>query len=764
MSLLAVLHFCSKDRHIAISALEASAKINGIVDGTILLAFPICDDNAMDVQEVSRIAFKRMELFPYSDWSGDKSWPTPQNYAWQQVARHIQQSDYRERGWLWWEADAVPIRPGWLKSLDSAYTKSRKLFAGAACESPDRSFYMNGVGIYPIKPVDHLAYCASLYVQKFPFDMVAGPEVAKSFANLDKLIIHDRKHKGGGKGRHFKSRDLDEFLVSRPDAVLYHGCTDGSLHNLISGKSNPILGGVEVEMEPDKIIEVPRGTKTFYHSGDIGDLIYSLSLIQHLGGGTLYLGPYIPNAYRKFKTRVPFDRTVFDWIYPLLKCQKYLTDIIYTNTDPKADYDLNRFRETWFDEGRKSSTLVDAYFERFRQGKFDHCTQWLQVSPYRLNTQVVIHRSSRYRNDSFPWREICGYYAGKMTFVGTWSEFKDFTNDFGQVCEFYQCIDALAMARIISGCDLFIGNQSFPNSLALGLRKPIIQEVCAGSPDCVLTRPENTYLTCHPIILEPLPKRIIRPVPDEDGIILIGPCSHAYGLGDTLTITPVAKQLGDKCRMQLPNSLAHLGTLFEGLCPVQLVEDFPVWPGNEKCEHQAVYKLKHMGLDACDHVPYIRLTENELEWGRRHLEAIKNGDNYRMDVAGNGLVAFAPTCAPWWSESKMRGIEYWEEFFEYDPRTILQFGRKDYPTIKRAIRMPFYNLRELASVYAAIGELVSVDTGDLHLMLAVGGKCFVVSPEENRNYKMKEWQYQSERIKYSTFDMGKHDYKKWRER
>ena len=56
----------------------------------------------------------------------------------------------------------------------------------------------------------------------------------------------------------------------------------------------------------------------------------------------------------------------------------------------------------------------------------------------------------------------------------------------------YSCID---LFELISGCELFIGNQSFPYSLAEGIKKPAIQETdFEGVPNCVFER-DNAYFT-----------------------------------------------------------------------------------------------------------------------------------------------------------------------------------------------------------------------------------------------------------------------------
>jgi len=53
--------------------------------------------------------------------------------------------------------------------------------------------------------------------------------------------------------------------------------------------------------------------------------------------------------------------------------------------------------------------------------------------------------------------------------------------------------DYLELAKLIAGADLFIGNQSSPMALTIGLGVPFIQETCLWTPDCLYPRKDGTY-------------------------------------------------------------------------------------------------------------------------------------------------------------------------------------------------------------------------------------------------------------------------------
>lgn len=249
--ILPVLHCCEKDAHLAIDALEVCRKLDGVQDLTIAVA---CDNPEIQqrVVKAAEKAFKSVLTILYSPTAATL-WPQPQNHAWQSVARFIDQARFNQfTGWLWWEADSVPLKSGWIKTLSEAYRASKKRFAGVECQHGD-SRYMNGVGIYPMNPVDALADCASLYCRTVPFDVAGGPCVLRSFENIDGMIVHHRKIIGGGSGLTFTPASYNDFLAKNPKAVLFHGCSDGTLHSFVSGKRRSVAA-VQPQIRPKKRI------------------------------------------------------------------------------------------------------------------------------------------------------------------------------------------------------------------------------------------------------------------------------------------------------------------------------------------------------------------------------------------------------------------------------------------------------------------------------------------------------------------------------
>lgn len=508
----------------------------------------------------------------------------------------------------------------------------------------------------------------------------------------------------------------------------------------------PHLEGTRVKIPPAVVHTIEVKEKShFYHSGDNGDLIYSLAFIKSLGGGTLFLG-----HDSKWSLRAAFTAERVAWLEPLLKCQPYLQSVQYVDKVPRSvAYNLDDFRDYWFDQGKRSKikvqTLHNAYAAHFNKPLVPEDKAWLTVPPSKGHGYpVVIHRSSRYRNDSFPWNDVVEVYQGKMLFVGLREEYDEWTRAYGNHAEFYQVKDALDMAQVIQNARVFIGNQSLPMALALGMGQNVIQEVCDGTPDCVLQRDNAQYWRkpwqqLRLTRFASKERKYVLPIPDENGIYQLGPCADAYGLGDFLTITPLAKHFGRKCCLNLPLSMARYGVLFANLCPVYITEDFPVFK-HLGGPHMAIQKMGLFGLKL-DPLPTVVLTEAEKVWARAMLS------HYHRPIA------FAPTCAKEWAHIRERPSEYWEPIVErLNDRDVLQFGRAEYPTVKGCARIPFLKLRQLAAMYSVIGEYLGADTGDLHLMLAVGGKATCVVPDAERKYVTQEWHYNSPRVSYINYN------------
>lgn len=229
--------------------LDLAFKLDGRQEASVMVASD--DKGVLDrVYEHASKCFTKVERFQYDLWKGDRQWPIIQNYAWQKVAYWMDVATFTPNpsGWLWWESDAIPIRPGWLKAISEAHEAGKKPFSGVACSDWRTPFYQNGVGVWPMKPSDWLANTPAMFVRNAAFDREAGAAVKGNQTPLNHLMIHDVKPFGGSVGTAFIDRsEVDDLLAANPRAVFYHGCADGSLTKLLLGQTiepvSPMFNG-----------------------------------------------------------------------------------------------------------------------------------------------------------------------------------------------------------------------------------------------------------------------------------------------------------------------------------------------------------------------------------------------------------------------------------------------------------------------------------------------------------------------------------------
>lgn len=233
----------------------------------------------------------------------------------------------------------------------------------------------------------------------------------------------------------------------------------------------------------------------FKHSGNIGDLVYSLPSIRaaaefydidaHLrinvgAPMVLYHGATHPNG------GVMVSDSMFNMTIPLIeKAAPYIKSVARYNPKEVGEVvDLDEFRNMPinFAMGNITTWYADVI------GVYpDLNTPWLYVDPAdvamvsaKLNElqpgfTTVAARSSRYRN---PHISFSGIDSSKTVVIGHHTEWnidmqKDLPNaKFFQVENFYQ------MACIIAASKLFIGNQSMPFSIAEGLKHTRLLEPC----------------------------------------------------------------------------------------------------------------------------------------------------------------------------------------------------------------------------------------------------------------------------------------------
>jgi hypothetical protein len=251
--------------------------------------------------------------------------------------------------------------------------------------------------------------------------------------------------------------------------------------------------------------------KSYKHSGTLGDLIYSLHLVKKMGGGRFQVAiENIENCVAKYGYRPEdvdpqhkgrFTTRDFEMLAPLLERQQYINDVnTWHQGDPEADVDLDHYRSVLYRtfEGNILQAYHLALEVPFTMQDYDDT--WLEADVLE-EAPVVITRSFRYRppNGEEGWKGIIetGMLEGNSVFVGNVTEHEDFERTFGIKVPYRPVTDFLELASIINGADLFVGNQGFAYSLAIGLGKNTVLEINKLVPmqmnECFFPRPSCQY-------------------------------------------------------------------------------------------------------------------------------------------------------------------------------------------------------------------------------------------------------------------------------
>ena len=174
----------------------------------------------------------------------------------------------------------------------------------------------------------------------------------------------------------------------------------------------------------------------------------------------------------------------------LLEAQSYVGRVSHGDV-PKGEYavDFSTFRNGGLIYGVSLGDLQSEWVNA--NADFE---PWLRVKPSRQGGgRIVCHRSPRYHNPYFRWDEIGAKFGTQLLFVGLPHEVEELRRVTKVHAEYLITHDYLELAKLIAGADLFIGNQSSPMGLAIGLGVPFIQETCLWTPDCLYPRENGFY-------------------------------------------------------------------------------------------------------------------------------------------------------------------------------------------------------------------------------------------------------------------------------
>ncbi len=213
--------------------------------------------------------------------------------------------------------------------------------------------------------------------------------------------------------------------------------------------------------------------KTFKHSGNLGDIIFSLPTIIALGGGKLYLSNKTPGV----ETR-KFTDDMLEQMIELLKTQSYLSDVCRYNGED-IDYNLDKFREIFACYDHIARWHLKAF-----NAQFDLTRAWLEnIKPIRTR-DIVINDTRREGDVALDW-PILSKYEDMCVFAGFEHEYNGFIKSWSLNIPRHPTKTILEFAGVIKGAKLFIGNQSLGFALAEAMKVPRILKVHHHCPSCM---------------------------------------------------------------------------------------------------------------------------------------------------------------------------------------------------------------------------------------------------------------------------------------
>lgn len=249
---------------------------------------------------------------------------------------------------------------------------------------------------------------------------------------------------------------------------------------------------------------------TFCHSGTLGDLIYSLPIVKHFGGGNFllhldqinWIGKHFYGAEPSEFHKGRMTMNDFNFMKSFMEAQHYIDK--FEVMDPKTaeiTHNLDKFRLPFVGH---PGNYVDIYSDVFNIKDDETKTKlrnepWLTVPNSRKldGRTVVINRTGRWLpTELHPiWKQWKDEGIQEhAVFVGLPEEHVAFIQHTGLNIPYQPTKDLLEMAEIIAGSDMFVGNQSAAFSIAVGLGHTNIY--CEARRDLPIERNE-CYFPFH---------------------------------------------------------------------------------------------------------------------------------------------------------------------------------------------------------------------------------------------------------------------------
>lgn len=199
--------------------------------------------------------FKKHNLYIFEE-DGPLGWPAGPNFYWTETIKFLKKSK-NLLPWLWMELDCTPLVPEWADKLEEEYKECKSPFLGMLAvnhmqENYKPSSHLVGVAIYPPQICEFSNLWENVRFSEKPFDVFCEKDFVP-LSTESKIMQHGfrtsqytiTKEQGiRGVQTNIKEVWTRHDQPIRPEAVLHHGCEDGSLAEIIYNKLNSINGNL----------------------------------------------------------------------------------------------------------------------------------------------------------------------------------------------------------------------------------------------------------------------------------------------------------------------------------------------------------------------------------------------------------------------------------------------------------------------------------------------------------------------------------------
>ena len=224
---------------------------------------------------------------------------------------------------------------------------------------------------------------------------------------------------------------------------------------------------------------------TYIHSGSYGDMIFGLPAVIASGGGVYYLREDMAPSIKQLIEAQPYIRkveVVSDSEWRRIKASGEIT------------HDLDKFRDT------QELHVTRMHLKAFNL-EFDLKKPYLFNIPPNRVARCVVQDTGRQRfpGHTVNWQEL-KKVEKECVFMGNDADYKIFQEDRPYLnIPRHVVPNIYEFARVIAGCDLFVGNMSIGQTIAEGLKKPYVVDLYVGRPQYPLTQDYAYVGLCDPI-------------------------------------------------------------------------------------------------------------------------------------------------------------------------------------------------------------------------------------------------------------------------